>query len=447
MEAAVKPKTKVLLVGGMEYNVPPQIKEMFDVVRHVTHGMKFQSLPQADYVFVITEWASHNLVETVKAATNAKIIPLPRGGWEAIKLDLRRRSILPPDEEVAAPVAAETPQPAVPSESLFSAMSESEVWKKYGASIIEAAQTTLKPKEVLSEDHVLEALSLSGVPKDDCKVFLVKLQMKGILDPVSEGRWRLMAAPGVDFENDRVKVDGEVQETSQRGRPRSSSAVQKEEQGFGGSYGTDPKTGRRQVRSPELLGMIAGLNKGPYSSKREIFDEMRKYTTFDGLSDWQVRKYIDRAIEAKIVDDTHAQMYINHDNKVVLTRAKAPEPEPEAPEKLMAVSVSNPVDKALQDHSDKMAGKVAKEDAEKGWCFVVEAIKKQKDRLGGVLSHCRIEWMGDNKVLVVFVPSALAQWQKFVESTENWGLVTSLVQEKIARGTAVRFMADNGLRV
>lgn len=433
-------KPKVLLVGGMDYNVPPQLKDHFDVVRHITQGGKFQSLPKADYVFVITEWAGHNLVENVKAKTDAPFIPLARGGWEAIKQDLKRRSILPPEEEPGAPPPAVPAKPEVSCDSLFASMTETEVWKKYGPAIIEAAKGALRPKEVVSEGDMLEALSMSGVPKEDCRVYLPKLQMKGILDPVSDGKWRLMAASGVDFENDRVKVDSEFEAEVKAGLESASNKTSFQKNG---SYGTDQSTGRRQVRSPELLAMIGGLHKGPYASKRAIFHEMRKYSTFDGLSDWQVEKYILRAIESKIVDDTKAQFYINQDPKVVLTRAKEKILEPEIPVEKAAPA---PLEKMVQDHNDKVSGKIDKTDVEKAWCYVVEGVKKEKDRLGSLLSHCRIEWMGDNKVLVVFIPAALAQFQKFVESTENWGVVNRMIQERISKDTVIRFMVDNGLR-
>jgi hypothetical protein len=90
---------------------------------------------------------------------------------------------------------------------------------------------------------------------------------------------------------------------------------------------------------------------------------------------------------------------------------------------------------------------IDKTEAEKSWCHIVEIVRREKDRLGNLLSHCRIEWMGDNHVLVIFLPSVLAQWMKFVESTENWGLVSAAVQERFLPNTAIRFMLDNGLRV
>lgn len=420
-------KRKILLVGGMDYNIPKELKEAFDIVKHITQASKFQSLPQVDYVFVITEWAGHNLVESVKKETNATIIPLPRGGWEAMKQDLERRSILMP---VETPVSAEAAPEKPPPESLFSSMSESDVWKKYGTEMIKAVQGTLKPKEVVSEDDTLEALSLSGVPKADCAAFLPKLQLKGILDPCGDGKWRLMAAPGTDFDNERA--DPEAQAEAQ-------AVAVKKGRGNGSATGV---VKHRQVRMPSLLAMISGLPKGPYASKRAISEEMRKYVEFDALSDWQVGKYVDRAIGDKLIDDSNRDLFIKVNADVHLTRKQEIQQELKMPDEIVKEA-----EKAQGSLGFMKPKTIDKTEAEASWCHVVEKIRKERERLGNVLSHCRIEWMGDNHVLVIFVPAVLAQWMKFVESTENWGLVSQAVQERFYPNTVIRFMLDNGLRI
>jgi len=428
METLMAQKHKILLVGGMDYNIPKELKECFDVVRHVTQGTKFQTLPQVDFVFVVTEWAGHNLIQAVKAQNPGQIIPLAKGGWNAIKQDLQRRCILPADlsEETPTPTA---PKSEAPAESLIASMGESEVWKKYGASLIEAVQVTMKPKEVITLDAVLEVLSLSGVPKVDCETFLPRLQMKGILDPVDDGKkWRLMAAPGHDFENERVEVPGE----EKKPEPKEASIELK----F-----------KKRVKSPTLVGMIAALPKGPYRSRQQIFEEMRKYIEFDALSDWQAKKYIGLAAEAKIVDEGNEKIVINHDQSLALKRKQ----EIKAEEVVTPEEIAKTVEKAKTVTSVYAAlqprVEMEKTEAEKAWCYVVEQIKKERDRLASVLVHCRIEYMGGNKILVIFLPSALQQWMKFVESTENWGLVSRTVQARFSGDTVIRFMVDNGLRV
>jgi hypothetical protein len=419
MTEAVMVRYKVLLVGGMDYNVPPELKDSFEIVRHITQGSKFQQLPQADYVLVITEWASHNLVEAVKNAVSAPVIFLPRG-WAAMKELLEARSILTPQAPAQAEASAPSPEKP-PSESLFSSMTESDVWKKYGQKLIEAAQGTLRPKEVVAEEDILEALSLSGVPKADCAAFLPRLQMKGILDPCEGNRWRLMAAPGIDFENDRVEIPSEKEEKS----------------------ALPSRTRRSVVKSPSMATFIAGLNKGPYASKRAIYEEMRKYKEFDALSDHQVKGFVERAIKLRIIDDTNRDLFVNQDLGVFLTRKEMPKAvEPEmAPEKAMEEAKK---EMGLFAFLPKQA--LEKVDAEKSWCHVVEEIRKERERLANVLVHCRIEWMGGNNVLCIFLPAVLSQWMKFVESTENWGLTGRIVQEKFGHGTVIRFMVDNGLR-
>lgn len=421
--AIMTEKKRIILVGGMDYNVPKELKQEFDVVRHITKQEKLGGLPKVDFIFVITEWASHNLVETVKANSKFPVVLLPRGGWNAMKQELLNRSILMPC--VAEPEAAPAVTP-IPDESLFSSMSEGEVWKKYGASMIEAVQTTMEPKKVVSEDYLLEVLSLSGIAKSDCAVFLPKLQMKGILDPVSDHRWRLMAAPGVDFDNDRLKAD--------------SSAVLVDDPDTKGKL-------RRKVKSPTLVGMIAALPKGPYDSRRHIFEEMRKYVEFDALSDWQAKKYIDLALEMKIVDESNEKIYINQDPSLSVKRKPQAmvEDNPSAQEMALEVQKTRTVTSVYAAMQPKL--EMGKTEAEKAWCYVVEEIKKERERLGNVLVHCRIEYMDGNRVLVVFLPPAVSHWMKFVESTENWGIVNRVVQERFSKDTVIRFMLDNGLRV
>lgn len=201
---------------------------------------------------------------------------------------------------------------------------------------------------------------------------------------------------------------------------------------------------RRTVRSPSLIGFIAGLRKGPYASKGAICEEMRKYVEFDALSDWQVKRYVEKAIELKIVDDTKRDFFINQKTDVALTRKPEVKvsQEPEiAPEKaIQAAQVQQGMVFPARKEIDKT-------EAEKSWCHVVEGVKRERERLASVLTHCRIEWMGGNHVLVIFLPAVLAQWMNFVQSTENWGLISRAVQDRFSRDTAIRFMLDNGLRI
>lgn len=419
IKEAVVSRKKILLVGGMDYNVPQELKDAFEIVKHITQGSKYQTLPAVDYVLVITEWANHNLVESVKKSADAEIIFLPRGGWPGMRGELERRSILAPETSLQE-AAVEVHK--VSAESLLSSMTESDIWKKYGQKLIEAAQVTLKPKEIIKEDVLLEALSLSGVPKGDCAIFIPRLQMKGILDPCNDGKWRLMSAPGVDFDNDRVSIPSEVEAAS-----------------TGAALGVTGK--RRSLKSSSVVNFIAALDRGPYTSKRAIYEEMRKYKEFDALSDHQVKGYVERAIVLKIIDDSNKNLFIKQQSETVLTRKDIKEPDP-LPEKVV-LPVRLPSFTDVQKPTAKEMDKLA---AEKSWCHVVENVRKDRERVANVISHCRIEWMGVNNVLCIFLPAVLSQWMKFLESTENWGLISRAVQERFAKDTAIRFILDNGLR-
>lgn len=91
-------KPKVVLVGGLDWNVPDELRECVEIVKHVeqTNSFRVGTMPAADYIFVISDFASHNLVESVSKQLSIPIVWLKKG-WSHMKLELERRSILPPD--------------------------------------------------------------------------------------------------------------------------------------------------------------------------------------------------------------------------------------------------------------------------------------------------------------------------------------------------------------
>jgi hypothetical protein len=433
MEVAVAEKAKIILVGGMDYNIPDELKARFEIVKHITQGSKYNTLPQAEYVFVITQWANHNIVEQVKRESKLPVVWL-RQGWASMKEDLQKRSLLPPDArpEVAPPAPA--PQSA-PASTL--GLSEAEIWKKFGEKMVEACRNVLKLGEKVSQADLLEVLSMAGPPTEDCELFLPKLQMLGIIAPTKNGLWRLASSEEEAYEEEGEEVPPPPV------KPRHAApAVARSE---------SEERLRRIPGTPALVAkLIASLPRGPYPTKKAIYREMRKYKEFAGLTDNQVRSALERAIEQKIVDDTHESLFIEHQNEHQLTMIEKPmeqlEPEvpkvlppPTALQAMMAPPPPPPVVVAPQG--------LNKREVEEKWCFVLARVKDVRQRLSDILTHCRIEWMDTNKVLVVFLPSAIANCQRFLEATENWGTISRIVQEHFTRDTVIRFMLDNGLRV
>lgn len=425
---AVADKIKVILVGGMGFNIPDQLKDTFDIVKHISQGSKYNTLPKADFVFVITQFANHNIVDQVKRESKIPVVWL-RQGWATMKEDLQKRSILPPDAKIVEQEPAPLPTPLLQGATL--GLSEAEIWKKFGEKMVEACRGALKVGEKVSEKELLDVLAMAGPPPEDCKLFLPRFQMMGIVAPTKNGLWRLASSEVEEYED-----EGEVEETPPQRAGRKSAAA---------SERTEAENRLRRIPgTPSLVvRLIAGLNPGPYLTKKSIYKEMRKYQEFAGLTDFQVRGYVERAIKLKIVDDTQKDLYINRRDDMALTRlADLPQDpaEPSVPE----VKPRAPILDVIQPIPPPTG--LSAEEAQKKWCFAVEKVRQSRARVGDILTNCRMEWMGGNNVLAIFLPAVFSNCQKFLESTENWGTITKAVQAHFAPDTVVRFMLDNGLR-
>lgn len=436
MEAVVAEKAKIILVGGMDYNVPAELKERFEIVKHITQGSKYNMLPQADYVFVITQWANHNIVGQVKRECKIPVVWLQQG-WASMKSELQKRSLLPPDP--APEAAPQTPAPVQAKEPVSTlGLSEAEIWKKYGEKMIEACRTMLKIGDKVTEKEMLDVLSMAGPPPDDCQLFLPKLQMFGIIAPTKGGLWRLASSEEEAYEEE----------------PEEAAPAEKPVRKAKAFVAEDLRTAsedrlRRIPGTPALVTkLIAALPKGPYPTKKAIQREMRKYKEFAGLTDNQVRLAVDRAIEQKIVDDSHESLFIAHEDGMPLTiiERKATQDEPEVPKVLPPQSAFPMLAPPPPPQVVVAPSGMSREEVERKWCYVVGRVKDVRQRLSDILQHCRIEWMETNKVLVIFLPAALSNCHRFLESTENWGTVSRVVQEHFTRDTVLRFMLDNGLR-
>jgi hypothetical protein len=429
-EMAVAEKTKIILVGGMDYNVPRELKEKFDIVKHIMQGSIYNTLPQAEYVFVITQWASHNIVDQVKREAKVPIVWLPHG-WAGMKEALQKRSMIPPDAPEVSAATEPSPAPAVEHVATMG-LSEAEIWKKFGEKMVEACRSLLKLGEKVTEKEMLEVMAMAGPPTEDCKLFLPKLQMLGVVVPTKKGLWRLASSDSEAYEEEPV--------------PETEAAPTRERKRTGPIVRTEGETRLRLIPgNPSIVTrLIAGLRRGPYGTKKSIYVEMRRYQEFAGLTDNQVKLAVERAIEQKIVDDTHKDLFIQRQDDLILTLIQKVEveEEPVVPKVLPQAETFTPFPTPPVTPPSGMS----QDDAQKKWCFVVERVNQIRQRLGDILQHCRIEWMGSNNVLVICIPSALSSCQKFLESMENWGAISRTVQEHFTRDTVIRFMLDNGLR-
>ena len=126
-------KKRILVVGGKPFNLPRQLADHFYIVKQIEQDQKRFQIPQnIEFVLVLTNWVNHTAIQTVQRQTNVPIIWV-RKGWNAMKAELQRRGLVPPDpEEVPEPLEETEPvevEPETPATSGddTSSMSEEEL--------------------------------------------------------------------------------------------------------------------------------------------------------------------------------------------------------------------------------------------------------------------------------------------------------------------------------
>lgn len=457
-------KPKVLLVGGMGFNIPDELKAAVDIVKHIEQGTrKLASLPAVEFILVISEFASHNIVETVKNEAKVPIVYL-RKGWASMKEELLKRCILPPD-----PVAGgEAPPAAVvnPETGTLCGLSEDEIWETYKEKFIHAVREALKPRELVSHADLLDVLSMAaGVPASDCALILHNLTTLGVIDsPIGkEGFW--VSRLGAEEFDDGSGPDMLPPVTPRlKGKAKKAAAALKT--GFSappespllrapikhGAHLFDLNAARAQ-ETDQKAALLKGLPFGPYASKKAIMREMLKYEewahlSLDSSADQQrMMRLINRAIKFRIIDDTAKNFLIDHDPKLGLRQVLPPEkelpppPEPPAP----APAQEAPADpKSIAELHEIHLAKL--EEMGRRWPEVVAQVKKQKKTIGTILESCRFKWLDrEEMTAVVMVPPQLAMYEKQLGSVENWGLVSQLTREILGKKVVVRYLMANGI--
>jgi hypothetical protein len=94
-------KPRVLFVGGKAVGIPDELRDRFEVVKHVSNEMGGRkdnySLIRVDYVFVIIHFADHGLIAKVKKQVDAPVVYLPKG-WPRMKQRLEQLRVLSPSD-------------------------------------------------------------------------------------------------------------------------------------------------------------------------------------------------------------------------------------------------------------------------------------------------------------------------------------------------------------
>jgi len=314
---------KVIIVGGMPFNVPPELKENFEIVGHITQDQnKIGRLPSCDLILAITDWVAHSQVKRAKDDTGATVVWVKKG-WPQMRAELMRRHLLAdpgpdPDRPDLAvkelfhlverdlrkldrtsepPQEAAAPEPEPPTTV---GLDPDELWNKYGADVILAARMDLEPQKRVTEAHVLRILcDLVGLPVSDMKLLLPELAVRGIV--VSDGTAYWLAS--TDTESYQNK----------------DAPLAKPPKALNGAAQA------RHARFDQSVKNIVGLPMGPYPSKAALAAAMGCYKEFlnpDGTTvakDTAWRR-INRAIELRLAEEHHGKIYVDHNPAVKLTR-------------------------------------------------------------------------------------------------------------------------------
>jgi len=302
-------KPRVVIVGGMHFNVPAEFFEHFELVKHIEQATnRLNQLPRCDYVFAISDWVSHGMVKAIKRETGLPIIWL-RKGWNAMKAELQKRGLVPPDVNLATALPElfremkkklpdnstppEPPAPAPAKEEIATVgIPVEELWKKYGKIAISCVRSVMKQGEKISETDLLGFLAMEGgvgLPTGDMKSLLPELQIRGVLSSTPDGRWMLMSTEDVAYDSDVAE---------KKYVPVS----------------------RRRAAQAEL---IRALPIGPYPSRQAISNELKKYQEFwvDGkpLGDEAFRRIMLVAVALNVIEEQHGKWYVDHSDAVKLT--------------------------------------------------------------------------------------------------------------------------------
>ncbi len=122
---------RLLIIGGKPFNVPPRLKDYFEIARHVEQEeRKLGTLPTVDYILVITNWVNHGAIATARKVLPGVPVIWVRKGWPAMSAELRRRGLIPEEAVAPEPEVPEAPEPVAagePKEDEFASMTEEQL--------------------------------------------------------------------------------------------------------------------------------------------------------------------------------------------------------------------------------------------------------------------------------------------------------------------------------
>lgn len=123
-------RTRAVVLGGKDFNVPKQLHRYFELVKHFHQdkSSRITGMPDCDIILVIRDYIHHSAIEQAAALAPGVPIVAARAGWSHMYAELERRKLLPTPQDMAVPeemltetpTAQETLEPPVPPEEQIS---------------------------------------------------------------------------------------------------------------------------------------------------------------------------------------------------------------------------------------------------------------------------------------------------------------------------------------
>jgi hypothetical protein len=121
-------KPRLLIIGGKPFNVPKQLLDHFEIAKHIEQDQAKFSFPNADYIFVITNWVNHSAISSARKAMPRTPVIWVRKGWPAMRAELLRQGLIEEAVEAEAFVENGTmDEPETVPEDPAAAMTEEEL--------------------------------------------------------------------------------------------------------------------------------------------------------------------------------------------------------------------------------------------------------------------------------------------------------------------------------
>lgn len=297
-------KIRALILGGEEFYVQKrrrQLETYLDYKHIPADSGKFKfDVSKYSVVIIVANWVKGSNAQKCREACSAANVPvvgvttlgqiIPR--LSEYKQFAHLAHLAGKTEAVLDdnPNGADTPKEVHTTTGL----DPKELWKLYGAKLVETVKALLKPGEVESGDTLFAALSdYVGIPADDVKALLPELGIRGILTESGRGRWRRVDPDAPDAEVARIHED------------------------------TPEEAGYRNHGS-HLAGLMRGLPPGPYSSVNAVGSEFMKYKEYAKHNgERPTRSYagmIARKAESLgYIEKINDKIFVKHDPSIKLT--------------------------------------------------------------------------------------------------------------------------------